>query len=193
MLDMYILYGFAAVVGLSALGSAVAIARSAFKQGTRKDLAAELGPAFLVVEASSGRIAVRVQRDDRVFEAKISLGSGENRWFVTSARPPALTPWRTHAAQDGLKDELEGIMARGRALRVTMVGGAITVVVLRGITAVDIEEAIDVAAEVAAVIDRAKPSAVDVEVDPSLFAHEPRDAVGGTSGAPFGVSTGDRS
>lgn len=184
------------VVGAAGVGAALTlhgVVSAIRKQVRPRNLATELGPAYLMVEASDARIVARVQRNERVFEARISLGSGENRWFVTSARPPAATPWEAHPPVDSLRDELERIMARGRALRLTMVGGEITVVVVRGISAVDIEEAVDVAAELAAVIDREVPSAVDVDVDPALFAHEPRDAVSGASGAPFGVSTGDRS
>jgi hypothetical protein len=162
------------------------------KHMPRSELTKQLGPAYFIVEASSSRIALRVQRDDRVFEAKISLGGGESRWFVTSARPHSYGS-HANAAAPGLKDDLERIMARGRAQRLTMINGDMTVAILRGISAVDIEEAIDTAAELAALIDRERPSAVEMDVDASLFANEPRDAVSGTSGAPFGVSTGDRS
>src|SRR5688572_21602405 len=117
------------------------------KRLPRNDLAKQLGPAYFIVEASAARIAVRVQRNDRVWEAKIALGSGESTWFLTSARPPGHTPWEAQPAREGLRDELERIMVRGRALRLSMVGGEITVAVVRGVSVVDIEECVDVAAD----------------------------------------------
>lgn len=165
------------------------------KRGAAGELARSLGGAYRVIEASTARIEVVTKRGDRTFTAKASLAPGDTTWFVVSPRPRTKSPWevgaRDHEALQRCHDEIERTMARMRVIKVEMVGGAITLCVLRATRGGDIVDVFDSAAEVAAIIDRLMPSAVSVAVDESLFAQgAPSEAVGGASGSPFGIGSG---
>lgn len=186
------------IVGIFVLVSGVAGIASITawrKRGAAGELARSLGSAYRVIEASTARIEVATKRGARAFTAKASMAPGHTTWFVVSPRPLTKSPWevgvRNSEELQHCRDDLERTMARMRVISVEMVAGAITVAVLRATKGVDIVEVFDAAAEISAIIDRVMPSAVSLALDADLFAQEaPSQAVGGTSGAPFGIGTG---
>lgn len=190
-MDPFIVVVFVTAGGIAGIASIVAWR----KRGAAGELARSLGSTYRVVEASTARIEVVAKRGDRTFTAKASMAPGETKWFVVSPRPRTKSPWevgvRDRDALQRCHEEIERTMARMRVISVEMVGGAITLGVLRATRAGDIVNVFDAAADVAATIDRLMPSAVSIALDESLFAQEaPSEAVGGVSGAPFGIGTG---